>query len=242
MAPDATRRFPTDALFAVGFGGENDLTRHDAVVEDLLLVVKVIDEQVQRVNALLETLFQPAPLDRRDNARHNVEREDLLHARLLAVHIEGDPHLHQRALGGRLSPHKLPLRKRLNAVHQVARARAGRLGVRQELVIEAPYLIAGKIHEYKRNNSSASVTNCRGRKAFSRLDASVGDNSFQPQAWFPKSVNSHSFGSEHAIALRASGIVQQCRVPRLAQLGQKGAANPATVTPAPRCYLRDLFV
>src|ERR1035437_1389827 len=85
MAPDATRRFPTDALFAVGFGGENDLTRHDAVVEDLLLVVKVIDEQVQRVNALLETLFQPAPLDRRDNARHNVEREDLLHARLLAV-------------------------------------------------------------------------------------------------------------------------------------------------------------
>ena len=74
-------------------------------------MVNVINEQIQRVNALLEPLFQPAPLDRRDNARHNVEREDLFHAGLLAVHIERNPHLHQHPLGGRLAPYKLPRRK-----------------------------------------------------------------------------------------------------------------------------------
>ena len=148
MAPDAARRFPANALLAIGFRRENDLARHDAVVEDPLLVVKIVDEQVQRVNALLKPLLQPEPLSRRDNAWHDVEREDLLHSSLLAIHIERDPHLHQHPLGGRLSPRKLPRRKRFNALHEVSRARAGHLGLRQELVIEAPYLVVGKVHEY----------------------------------------------------------------------------------------------
>ena len=119
-------------------------------------MVKIVDEQVQRVNALLEPPLQPEPLRRRDDARHDVEREDLLHSRLLAVHVESDSHLHQRSLSGRLSPRKLTRRQRLNGVQQVGRARACHLRLRQELVIEAPYLIAGKIHEYNTRTSSAS--------------------------------------------------------------------------------------
>jgi hypothetical protein len=193
-------------------------------------VVKIVDEQVQRVNALLKPLLQPAPLGRRDDARDDVEREDLFHSSLLAIHVERDPHLHQHALGGRLPPRKFPLRKRLNAVHQVGRAREGYLGIRQELVIEARYLVVGKVHEYKRNSSSASATNCRERKAFSRVGASGGDDGFQPRALFQNPANLHGNGTNRMIAPNANGAVQQDRVPQLAQYAQKGAASPAIRT------------
>jgi hypothetical protein len=49
----------------------------------------------------------------------------------------------------------------------------------QQLVIETPYFVAGKVHEYKLRLSSASATNYRGRKASSRVDASGGDNACQ---------------------------------------------------------------
>src|ERR1035441_6733641 len=95
--------------------------------------------------------------------RFRSEREDLLHSSLLAIPVKRDPHLHQHALRGRLPPRKLPRRQRLDAMHQVSRARASHLGVRQELVIEAPYLVAGKVHKYKMSSSTASATHGCGR-------------------------------------------------------------------------------
>ena len=193
-------------------------------------MVKIVDEQVQRVNALLKPLLQPAPLGRRDDARDDVEREDLFHSSLLAIHVERDPHLHQHALGGRLPPRKFPLRKRLNAVHQVGRAREGYLGIRQELVIEARYLVVGKVHEYKRNSSSASATNCRERKAFSRVGASGGDDGFQPRALFQNPANLHVNGTNNVIAPTASETVQHAQLPLLGQHGQNAATSPAIRT------------
>ncbi len=62
-------------------------------------MVDVVQERVQRLNALLDALGQPAPLGARDDARHDVERDEALGRFLLAVHGEGDAGAPEDALG-----------------------------------------------------------------------------------------------------------------------------------------------
>ena len=81
----------------------DDLGGDDAVLDDLLLVVDVVDEEVQRVDALLEAPLDPVPLGRRHDARDEIEGKDPLGAGAVAVDVERDPHVQERALG-RLLP------------------------------------------------------------------------------------------------------------------------------------------
>src|SRR5208283_5854070 len=102
MAPNPPGRIPADTLFAVGFSRINDFARHHPVLDDLLVVVNVIDEQVERLDPLFEPLFDPAPFGSRNDPREDVEGKYLLQARLLAINVESDAHLQQGTLGGLL--------------------------------------------------------------------------------------------------------------------------------------------
>ena len=126
MAPYALRRLQPDALLAEPLGGEDDLFGNDTVPNDLAVVVDVVDEQVQRVDALPQAPVDPVPLLGRDQARHEVERKDLLLAAVIAVDVERDAHVHQVALGGALPSLEVPLGQGVDPVHEEAELAARR--------------------------------------------------------------------------------------------------------------------
>jgi hypothetical protein len=72
------------ALFSTCSGGMH------AGLEDLLLVVDVVEEGVERLHPLPQAGLQRLPLGRRDDARDDVEGDQALGAGLLAVDREGD--------------------------------------------------------------------------------------------------------------------------------------------------------
>ena len=82
---------------------EHLLGRHDAGLEDLLVVVDVVDEAVQRRDALAQAALHLAPLVRRDHARDQVERDQPLGAGAVlvlgAVDGEGDADAAEDHLG-----------------------------------------------------------------------------------------------------------------------------------------------
>src|SRR5262249_22928322 len=93
VTPDAAWRIPANALLAIGRGGKKNFARDDAVLDDFLTVVNVVNEKVQRTNALLESPFNAGPFLGGDDARKDVERKNFFHASLLAINVEGDAHL-----------------------------------------------------------------------------------------------------------------------------------------------------
>ena len=60
VAPNALRRMNPNALRPVKLCRPYYVFRNDLVFEDLLFVINVVNEFVQGVNALLETLFDPS--------------------------------------------------------------------------------------------------------------------------------------------------------------------------------------
>jgi hypothetical protein len=62
-------------------------------------VIDVGQEQVQRAYALHEARFEPAPFVRRNDPRHEIERNESLGARLLAIHGERDTDAMKKPLG-----------------------------------------------------------------------------------------------------------------------------------------------
>ncbi len=121
------RRHPQE-LALVLLAREHQLGRDHLVLETLLFLIDVGDEQIERGHALDEPGLDALPLARRDDARHEVEREDALETVLLAVHGEGDALVDQRDLLQSLPPGDLGERERFERGHQgpVVRARRGR--------------------------------------------------------------------------------------------------------------------
>ncbi len=146
VAPNAAGRIPADALLAKGLCRQDDIAWHDEVLEDLLAVVEVIDEEVQRVDALLEALFQAGPLGGRDDARHDVEGEDLLQPRLLPIDIESDAHLHQGALGAGLPGGQFAGRQRLDGAGERRDDRAWFSAFSDHLIEESFGVVAIDLH------------------------------------------------------------------------------------------------
>ena len=74
-------------------------SRDDLLLEDALLVVNVVQEKVQRADALGQAALQEVPFVRRDDARDQVERENLLRALAVAVDGERDALREERLIG-----------------------------------------------------------------------------------------------------------------------------------------------
>ena len=78
---------------------EDALGGQRPAVEDLLVVVDVVEERVERAHALHEAALEHRPFVGRDDARHEVERNQALGAAVLAVDRERDADAVERAIG-----------------------------------------------------------------------------------------------------------------------------------------------
>src|SRR5205085_6145515 len=107
VAPDSERRIEAVTLLAEGDGRVDHVRRDGPVLEDLLLVIDIVDEAVERVDALLEAALDVVPLGGADDARDQVEGEDALGALIVAVDVEGDAELQEEPFGGVLVAEKL---------------------------------------------------------------------------------------------------------------------------------------
>ncbi len=99
-------------------GRADDVGGDDAVLDDLLVVVDVVDEQVQRADPLLEAPLDPVPFGGRHDPGDEIEGKDPLGAGAVAVHVERDPHVQERALGRLLPAQQLAVRHRLDQLDQ----------------------------------------------------------------------------------------------------------------------------
>ena len=142
VAPDASRRINAAALRAIRRGGADHLFGDDFVLENLLVVIDIVDELVQRVDALAEPAFDPVPLLGANDARDQVEWKDALRAGGVAVDVERDPHLQQQTLGRTLAAEKLPFFKRLNRFQEKTGLRPGTSPAFEHLVVKTFRLVA----------------------------------------------------------------------------------------------------
>ena len=107
---DAAGRIDADHLAAEVAGAEDERARDPAVPEDLLLVVDVVEEEVERLHPLDEAALDVDPLGARDHARDQVEREDPLEPFLLAVDREADSLVQERERRRRAGVPRTPRR------------------------------------------------------------------------------------------------------------------------------------
>ena len=96
---DAARHVHAGHLAAVLRVAEHALGRDRARLQDLLLVVDVVQEEIERAHALLQAALEHLPFVRRNDARHDVERDEALGAAVLAVYRERDADAMECALG-----------------------------------------------------------------------------------------------------------------------------------------------
>ena len=75
MAVDPARRGDALALGQVAGGTVDKVLRYNAIGQNLLLAIDILQEQVQGSYPLGKTFFQPLPFLRRDDAGNGVKRE-----------------------------------------------------------------------------------------------------------------------------------------------------------------------
>jgi hypothetical protein len=141
VAPDdvrvhAERRLDPTDLAAVPRRSEHQLGRDETAREDLLLVVDVMEEQVERANALLEPALDPFPLLGEDDPRDQIEGHDLFEAARILVHRERDPARLEAEIGRPLPPADLLRRECLQTPCQRRVVRPHHSGRGEHLVPE----------------------------------------------------------------------------------------------------------
>src|SRR3712207_3920796 len=121
MAPNAVRRFQSLALLPVRPGFGQNIARDDAGSHDILLVVYVIDETIERFDALLQTRLDHMPFIRFHDARNDVEWKDLFGSLAITINSKGDSHTKQCAVDGSLSLLQFAGRQFVDTVDQDSR-------------------------------------------------------------------------------------------------------------------------
>jgi hypothetical protein len=104
VGEDLPRGHHAAQLALVLLAREHEVGGEHAIGQAALVAVDVEQEQVQGGDALDEAVLDAAPLVGRDDARHEVEREDALQPLGFAVHGEGDAVVEQRELLEALAP------------------------------------------------------------------------------------------------------------------------------------------
>src|SRR5689334_1977733 len=92
VTPGPFRRRQTNTRLSKGLCRENQVLRNDAVLQNLLRVIDIVNEKIQGMSALAQTTIDLNPFVRRNNSRDNVEWKYLLRTGFIAVYIEGNAH------------------------------------------------------------------------------------------------------------------------------------------------------
>ena len=141
VGPDGAERAGAHALGTEVRRIQDELGRHDARPHGALLVVAVVDEAVQRLQALDQPRLDPLPLAGHDDARDEVERPRALGRRLMAVDAEGDADGTDLALGRRLVLAQRRETDRLQVAPEGVALRAQRPVAPHVLVVTAGQLV-----------------------------------------------------------------------------------------------------
>ena len=118
------RHIEVHELAAKMFSRKNVVRRDDAVLQNFLLVIDVVQKQIQRRDALREAALDHLPFLRGNDARQKVEGKNFLRARRVTIDVEGHALPHERQI------HGLPLvieLLRCERLEQFAEARIMRL-------------------------------------------------------------------------------------------------------------------
>ena len=124
----------------------DDLLGDHSILDDLLVVVDVVQEQVERSNPLPKSAFDPIPFLPCDEAGHKVEREDTFLAALVAVDVERNAQVHQVPLSGFVVAQEVTFGERVDPVHQAAELRARRAVGEEKLVVKAAGVVGPEPH------------------------------------------------------------------------------------------------
>ncbi len=156
---DPERHIDVAELAAVPSRAEHELSRDEVGTQDALLVIDVVQEQVERPDALLEPAFDPRPFLRGHDPRDEIERHRLLGAARILVHREGDPLRLERQLGRTLALLDIRGAERRQAAGEVRVVRPHLAGGREHLVPEFPRRVRGQ-HARARagGHATAAVT------------------------------------------------------------------------------------
>ena len=102
MCPDVVWCGNADALRTEVDRLGQHLAGHDAVLDDLLVVVKVVDKHVERLHPLLEPGVGLLPFGQRDDARHTIEGPGPVDHVAFGIDSKGNAHQLDGDFGRRL--------------------------------------------------------------------------------------------------------------------------------------------
>ena len=81
---------------------QHEFRRHEAGLDDLLVVIDVVEEDVDRLHALDAAALHELPFGAVENARHEIEGDQPLGRAAFAIDREGDAEPAEQLLGRRL--------------------------------------------------------------------------------------------------------------------------------------------
>ena len=95
VTPDTSWGIEFHAGFQQVLGSADHMLRNYAVFHNALLVIDIVDEEIERIDPLLQPALDLGPFCGLDDAGNDVKRPYSLCPRLVAVDIEGDTQLQQ---------------------------------------------------------------------------------------------------------------------------------------------------
>ena len=134
VAADASRHGEADQFAHEARRREHDVAGDNALAQDPLLAVDVLQEEVERGHPLPEAPLQVRPLAAVDDAWDQVEREELLDPAVVLVDRERDANVAERGLGAALAAPQLGVAQRLEPRVDAAVGTARPLGRDQHLI------------------------------------------------------------------------------------------------------------
>ena len=120
------------------------IPRNHPVLEDLLVVVDVVQEQVERDNPLGEAGLEVFPLIASDHAGHRIERKDPLGPAVVVVNVEGDAVAEEIQLRIGLAGEEFPGVEPAEGIHQRAAVAADLAAGFEHLVVKGAWVVAGE--------------------------------------------------------------------------------------------------
>ena len=106
MGVDPIGRLDAVHLGPVGRVEQHEFRRHEAGLDDLLVVIDVVEEDVDRLHALDAAALHELPFGAAENARHEIEGDQPLGRAAFAIDREGDAEPAEQLLGRRLLGHQ----------------------------------------------------------------------------------------------------------------------------------------
>ena len=128
------------------------MMREHTVLDDALRVINIVDEVIERGDALFQPRRDPVPFLRGDDARNDIERPRAIdRTALLVIHGEGHAHNLDGKFGG-LLPHADLFTAKLRQVTYERPTGDTRTAARaDQLVMQSGCAVAGPIDAHQRS-------------------------------------------------------------------------------------------